>query len=389
MKIAIIGIGQCGCNIADQFAVINGYASNFFGRHVEIVSDILAVNTDETDLRGFSHIANNRRVLVGAAKVHGHGVGKKNTVAAKIFKDDHFMLAEELFRTRSFFEIDAAVVIASAAGGTGSGGIGQVVKTIKERLQQPVFSIIVLPFGYEENGVVSYAVTNAASCLRTIDEYADATFLLDNERFGRGASIDVKSSFREMNSRMANNFYDLFCAGEEKVRKYIGSKVTDAGDILASLSGFSVVGRGEYHLPTWKRLRKGFDEQMRKTQAVSMTLLEARNNLSMDIDLKEARKILALLCAPQEFITQPALQEIYYNLLDKSPKAEIRIGDYPRGGRKVSLTLVASELVRIPRIEELYVRALTTMKAQTEAKKETEDLIKKRRDKGKGIPRLA
>ena len=34
MKIVAIGIGQCGCNIADEFHAINNYSKSFFGRTV-------------------------------------------------------------------------------------------------------------------------------------------------------------------------------------------------------------------------------------------------------------------------------------------------------------------------------------------------------------------
>ena len=389
MKVAVIGIGQCGCNIADEFYNLSEYAKSFFGRRIEIVTDTLAVNTDSSDLRGFKHIPGRNRILVGAGRTFGHGLGKINVEAAKIFADNHMVLAEEISNSRHFYETDAVVVIAAAGGGTGSGGIGQVVKVLRERLRRRIIAIVVLPYAYEESGAVSYARTNAATCLSTVDSYADITFILDNERFSRGATVSMADSYRGINQQMVSNFYDLFCAGGEKVTKYIGAKVADAGDIMASLSGISVIGRGEVHLPTFRFRKYSLDEVIRRATSVSTALSEALNNLSTDINLKDARRLLAILCAPKEYVTQSALQEIYQTLLDNAPQAEIRIGDYPRRRQEVSLTVVASELVAIPRVEKLYKEATEALETQKVTKVETRNLINEWEGKAKEIPRLA
>ncbi len=115
----------------------------------------------------------------------------------------------------------------------------------------------------------------------------------------------------------------------------------------------------------------------------------ALSNLSTDINLGDARKILAVLCAPEEYITQAALQEIYQTLLDNAPQAEIRIGDYPRRRQDVSVTVIASELVRIPRVERLYEEAKRTFESHKAIQTETRTLINELKAKAEGIPRLA
>jgi len=50
MKIVAVGIGQCGCNIVDEFYATNSYAKSFFNRGIEILTDAFAINTDEVDL---------------------------------------------------------------------------------------------------------------------------------------------------------------------------------------------------------------------------------------------------------------------------------------------------------------------------------------------------
>ena len=389
MKVAVIGIGQCGCNIADEFYNLNQYGKSMLGRGIEIITDTIAVNTDSTDLRGFKHIPGKNRILVGAGRTFGHGVGKINMESARIFADERAMLAGEISKSKRFYETDAVVVIGSAAGGTGSGGIGQTVKVLKERLGRNVIAMVVLPFAYEESGISSYTITNTATCISTVDYYADVTFILDNEKFSRGASVSMADSYQTINEQMVSNFYDLFCGGEEKNGRYVGAKVADAGDIVASLSGISVIGRGEVSLPTFRFKKYSLDEGIRRATSISTALGEAMNNLSTNIDLADTRRLMAILCAPKEYITQSALQEIYHTLLDNAPQAEIRMGDYPRRHREVSITIVASELVRIPRVERLYEDAKKTFEARKILEEETKNLISELKEKALDIPRLA
>jgi len=193
MKIIAIGIGQCGCNLADEFYAINNYSKSFFSRGIEILTDAFAINTDETDLASLRHIPKDRRhrIAIGMTRTFGHGVGKVNIEGANLMKEVSPVVIDDVLGSKKFYESDAVVVIASGAGGTGSGAIGWLVRRLKERINRPIYAIIVLPFAYEEKAEISYAVANTAACLKTVNQYADAVFLLDNERFGRGGISPV------------------------------------------------------------------------------------------------------------------------------------------------------------------------------------------------------
>ena len=54
MKLVVIGFGQCGGRIADNFARLNRKARS--RRGIEIVTGAFAVNTDAADLSGLSFI---------------------------------------------------------------------------------------------------------------------------------------------------------------------------------------------------------------------------------------------------------------------------------------------------------------------------------------------
>ena len=78
MKLLVIGCGQCGGRIADEFARLNRRART--QRGIDIITNALAINTDIADLTGLSFIRPDyqHRILIGGQKTGGHGVGKIN-----------------------------------------------------------------------------------------------------------------------------------------------------------------------------------------------------------------------------------------------------------------------------------------------------------------------
>ena len=120
MKIVVIGMGQCGGRIADEFARLSKRAHSLRG--IDIIVDSFAVNTDSTDLVGIHTISPDyrHRILIGAGATHGHGVAKMNEVGAEIAKEDADKVLDAIKAAKQLYESDAFLLIAGAAGGTGS-----------------------------------------------------------------------------------------------------------------------------------------------------------------------------------------------------------------------------------------------------------------------------
>src|SRR3989338_2531811 len=123
MKLTVIGFGQCGGRIADEFARLNAKASR--QRWIMITPGVFAVNTDSADLSGLKHIRSDfrHRILIGTKKTGGHGVGKMNELGAEIARDDSDKVIDAIRQTKRFYETDAFLLIASAGCGTGSGSL--------------------------------------------------------------------------------------------------------------------------------------------------------------------------------------------------------------------------------------------------------------------------
>jgi len=231
MKLVIIGLGQCGSRIADEFARLNGRARA--QRGIEIITGVFAVNTDAADLSGLASIKSDyqHRILIGGRKTSGHGVGKINELGAEVAREDSDKVIDAIRTARHFFETDAFLIVASAAGGTGSGAIPIITQLVKERyMDKPVYALIVLPFEHEEQ-TEERTVYNTAICLKSINSVADAVFLVDNQRYVRKDS-SLRDNLAKINALIVAPFYNLLCAGEEKKAKYIASKMLDAGDII-------------------------------------------------------------------------------------------------------------------------------------------------------------
>lgn len=389
MKLSVVGLGQCGGKVADTLYDISRYSQSVFSRHINIVTDAFAINTDEADLGSFKNIPrdSSHRVLIGTMATFGHGVGKINSDAADIIKSSNSVVIDTMLRSPRFHESDAILIIAGAGGGTGSGTIGWLTKTLKERIDKPVYALLVLPFIFEEKGETSYAVINSATCFNTVQKYADAVFLFDNECY-RHVKSNLADNLEEINQIIAMNFYDLCCAGEEHRRKYVGSKVIDAGDIRQSLSGISAVGRGEVDLPLIRWNPARYRQGIKENSLVFSALRQAETNLGLGIDLEYARKILILVTGPKDYISITVLEEIFNYLENKVPKAVIRIGDYPRRNHEVSVTLIASELVRVGRIEHMFTQAEYFMKRRDEINRDTITKIELMRELNSQIPTL-
>jgi cell division GTPase FtsZ len=121
MKLVVIGLGQCGGRLADEFARLNQRARQ--QRGMEILMDAFAVNSDTTDLAGMVTIKadHHHRILIGAGVTRGHGVAKLSEVGAEIAQKDGDKIMDTLRRNPHLFEADAFLLITATAGGPGSG----------------------------------------------------------------------------------------------------------------------------------------------------------------------------------------------------------------------------------------------------------------------------
>ena len=390
MKLVVIGFGQCGGRIADEFARLNSRARR--RRGIEIITGAFAVNTDAADLSGLSSIKADyqHRVLIGGRKTGGHGVGKINELGAEVAREDSDKVIDAIRTARRFFESDAFLLIAGAAGGTGSGAIPIITKHIKERyVDKPVYNLIVLPFQHEED-TEERTIYNSAACLKSVNSVADAVILIDNQRYVR-KDFSIRNNLAKINALIAEPFYNLLCAGEEKKSKYIGVRMLDAGDIMQTLVGWTVMGYGKSQVPLirfpfvgTRNFRKKSTETHRGIQAMD----EAVSELSLKCSPVDAGRALYLLSAPAKEMNMELIKDLGDYLRDIASEAIIRNGDYPRERGILDVTVILSELSDVEKVRNYYTESAGFIPEVKKRQRRMESKLSKIDEAAKDIPSL-
>ena len=359
MKLVVVGIGQGGARIADEFAMIDRRAMAHRG--INIVTDVFAANTDEAELRRLRNIRSDfgHRILLGGEETGGHGVGKMNELGAQVARKESDKVINAVRETGRLYESDAFLVIASASGGTGSAGLPIITQALKERYgEKPVYAMVVLPFEHEEHAE-GRCVYNTATCLKSTYSVADAVFLVDNQRYLRN-DANLICNMRKINRQIAESFYNLLCCGEEKKRKHIGARMMDAGDIIQTLGGWSAIAIGRTKVPLFGSLslprRRSWRHNVEDRYKGLAALDKALGELPSVCKAQDIHSALYLLTCPAGEANVDIVEEIGDYLKELMEQAIIRRGDYPQGRGILEVAIILSQLSDVERVRGYYYR---------------------------------
>ena len=361
-------------------------------RGLEVLTGIYAVNTDLADLSSLSSIKSDyrHRILIGGRKAAGHGVGKMNELGAEIAREDADKVIDAIRGTPRFYESDAFLLIAGAAGGTGSGALPVISQVIRERhLDRPLYNLVVLPFEHEEH-TEERTIYNTATCLKSCSTVADAVFLVDNQRY-IGKSKSSRSNLDWINELTVEPFYNILCAGEEKKARYVGTKVLDAGDLKQTLSGWTVISHGRMKLPSpklafWRA--SSFREKNATANRGIEALDKAISELSFECNPADASRAAYLVAAPTKEISMSLIKEMGEHMKSIAPDAIIRDGDYPRVGGYVDVSVILSELRNVEKVKRYYAEAASVTSRSERRQQQVDSQLEEIADAGKDIPSL-
>jgi cell division GTPase FtsZ len=390
MKLVVVGFGQCGGRIADEFNRLNGRAR--FRRGIEITPGTFAVNTDTGDLSSLSNIKSDyrHRILIGNRKTGGHGVGKINEVGAEIARQDGDKVIDAIRSAERLYEADAFLLIAGAAGGTGSGSMPIMAQTIKERFKdKPVYTLVILPFEHEEK-IDARTFYNSATCLKAVYSAADAVCVVDNQRYIEKDSSLI-NNMTAINRLIVEPFYDLLCAGEEKKAKHIGVRLLDAGDIMQTVAGWTVLGSGISQLPAIRlpfERGRNFRKKSTETHKGIQAMNQAISNLSLACNPKDSGSALYLLAAPTKEMNMDLVKELGDYLSEVAPEATIRYGDYPRGGSTLTITVILSQLKAAEKVWEYYNKTPDLIQEKERRQEDIKAKLKELADASTAVPSL-
>jgi cell division GTPase FtsZ len=390
MKLAVIGLGQCGGRIADEFARLALKARDLRG--LDILAGAFAVNSDAADLAGIVTIKpdHHRRILIGAEITHGHGVAKVIETGTEIAIKDGARVIDALHHYPGVDETDAFLLVTATGGGTGAGATPVLVSMLQEHFSNiPVYVMTVLPFEHEQNNE-ERAVYNTAVCLKALSEVSRAVILVDNQRYV-GKDNPVENNIRQINKLIVDPFFDLLCAGEEKRLPKIAARALDTEDIIQTLGGWTAIGYGQILKPLITMPSDESPHFIKRESRMSegvQSIDQAMAQLSIGIKPSDAHRAFLLISAPAKDLSMNLIQDLgaYLHLI--CPQAAIKIGDYPREKGMLDVTLILSELGDVEKVNWIYARS-SKLKRDNESRRiEREAKLEQASEDSKDIPTL-
>ena len=185
MKLAMIGFGQAGGKIVDKFLEYDERTGS------GIVRSAVAVNTAKADLLGLEHVPKENRVLIGQARVKGHGVGADNELGAEIAEEDIDEIQGAIDNI-PVHEVDAFLIISGLGGGTGTGAAPVVAQAAQEAGALTI-SIVTIPFTAEGER----RRANADAGLERLRAVSDTVIVVPNDRLlDYAPSMPLQDAFK-------------------------------------------------------------------------------------------------------------------------------------------------------------------------------------------------
>jgi len=372
MKLAMIGFGQAGGKIVDKFIEYDQRTGS------GIVQSAIAVNTAKADLMGLNHVPEDNRVLIGQARVKGHGVGADNELGAEIAEEDIDEVQGAIDNVR-VHEIDAFLIVAGLGGGTGSGGSPVLAKHLKRIYTEPVYGLGILP-GSDEGGIYTL---NAARSFQTFVREVDNLLVFDNDAW-RKTGESVEGGYEEINDEIVRRFGVLFGAGEVGAGDNVAESVVDSSEIINTLSGggVSTVGYDAEGVETGSSggllsRFKGGEEEIESANTTnritSLVRKAALGRLTLPCEIEGAERALLVVSGPPKHLNRKGIERGRKWLEEQTGSMEVRGGDYPINEPNVAAAVLLSGVHNVPRIKELQQVAIEAQENIDEIREESEE----------------
>ena len=375
MKLAMIGFGQAGGQIVDKFIEYDERQGS------EIVRSAIAVNTAKADLMGLKHVPKDKRVLIGQARVKGHGVGADNELGAEIAEEDIDEI-QGAIDSIPVHEVDAFLIVAGLGGGTGSGGAPVLAKHLKRIYTEPVYGLGILP-GSDEGGIYTL---NAARSFQTFVREVDNLLVFDNDAW-RKTGESVSGGYDQINEEIVRRFGILFGAGEVSEGQEVAESVVDSSEIINTLSGGGVSTVGYASEDVEPRESGGLLSRLRgddtdddldtahtTNRITSLVRKAALGRLTLPCEIEGAERALLVMAGPPRYLNRKGIERGRKWIEEQTGSMEVRGGDYPvRGSNFVAGVILLSGVTNVPRIKELQQVAIEAQENLDEIREESEE----------------
>ncbi|KAB7516525.1 cell division protein [Halosegnis rubeus] len=371
----MIGFGQAGGKVLDKFLEYDKRSGS------DIVRAAVAVNSAKADLMGLEHVPKENRVLIGQARVKGHGVGADNELGAEIAEED-IDEVQGAIDSIPVHEVDAFLVLAGLGGGTGSGGAPVLSKYLQRIYTEPVYGLGILP-SQDEGGIYTL---NAARSFQTFVREVDNLMVFDNDAW-RKTGQSVESGYDEINEEIVKRFGILFGAGEIEPGGEVAESVVDSSEIINTLSGggVSTVGYAAEEVENQSssgllsRLKGGGDEDdldvaNTTNRITSLVRKAALGRLTLPCEIDGTERALLVMSGPPKYLNRKGIERGRKWLEEQTGSMEVRGGDYPVSESGfVAGVILLSGVTDVPRIKQLQQVAIEAQDNIEEIKNESEE----------------
>ena len=363
MKLALIGVGQAGGKVVEALVAYDGKTGNKF------VTAALAVNTARADLAGLKLLRDEHRVLIGQARVKGHGVGADNELGAEVMSED----VDEVLRALDSVpthEVDAVLVVAGLGGGTGSGGAPVLAHELKRLYTEPVYGLGVLP-GTDEGGIYTL---NAARSFQTFVREVDNLIVFDNDAW-RASGESVQGGYATINEELARRLGVLFSAGETDGTD-VAESVVDASEIINTLAGggVSTVGYASAKLDRTEggllsrfggKKSAAIDDGESLSRIMSVVRRATLGRLTLPCEIAGTERALVVVSGPPAYLSRRGIERARTWIEEETGTMEVRGGDYPvPDSDYVAGVVLLSGVYDVPRIKKLQQIAIEAQRSQ-------------------------
>ncbi|MEE8167276.1 MAG: tubulin/FtsZ family protein [Candidatus Hydrothermarchaeales archaeon] len=352
MKVLIIGLGQAGGKIADNFLIDDRKS------HVPHTFESIAVNTAVSDLMGLQYIPQEDRILLGETEVKGHGVGADNKKGAEIAKDEADIILNRVSRS-NVSNLDAFLLVSGLGGGTGSGAMPIIARHLKKVYDEPVYAVGVLPAGNEGD----IYTLNAARSLKALLPSCDATILVDNGAFLRSGE-SVREAYDRINAEVVKRIGIICRSGEIRSRKHAPEMVVDASEVINTMRGGGICSIG-YASEMVKReglftrlFRKKQYEIGKASRVLSVMKRAVKGRLLLPCEYTTANKGLIIIAGPPDQLDRKGIEKAREWLEGTITGTEVRGGDYPLlKSSYVGCVVLLAGIANAPRVKSMLEKA--------------------------------
>lgn len=307
LRLGFIGAGQCGGNIANEYAKI-GFKS-------------VAINTASTDFLKLKNIPSNNKLLINVGL---QGAGKNPELGRQALEEhieEVMSLIEVVFPINEF---DVLFVCAGLGGGTGSGIAPLLIQILVEQGYN-VCSILTLPFD-SESSKTKIASLSAFEQISEI-EGMGSSFIIDNARASNILKNDgLSSRYNKINEHVAYKLNDL---------NLLTSIATDISFDMRDLETL-LNSRGSAIVST---ITISNLEDAKESQALAQYVQKAlKFSIFADIDLEQVKGCAFLFEMPIDggkLLTEDAIKkmqeavgnpfEVFYGVFEDKDRKEIKL----------------------------------------------------------------